>query len=79
MRHSRRWSLGETLASTAIGYLGSVVIAYYLFPRFGWQTSVSQANSVVLVFTIWSIIRGYGVRRASEALHAWWAERNKNA
>jgi len=61
---SRRHSLEEVIVGTVIGFVGSMIINYVLIPvLFGVKASVGQSFLFVAVFTIWSIVRGYFVRR----------------
>ena len=60
---SRRMSLVEAVLSTAIGFAVSYVLGMIVYPLLGWHVTPGQNVIVVTVFTVASIIRGYGVRR----------------
>lgn len=60
---TRRMSILETCASVAIGFLVSVGITAVLLPAMGHEVSFSDNLFMTAVFTVASIIRGYGVRR----------------
>lgn len=60
---TKRQSLVESLCNTAIGFIGSCVLAKLVFPLFGWETSWTAAALTTAIFTAWSIVRGYYVRR----------------
>ena len=64
MTQSRRYSLFETITSTAIGYLCALLSQAVLYPMFGIHTSTGQNAWLAAWFTIISIVRGYLVRRA---------------
>lgn len=61
---TRRMSFLETCASVAIGFLVSVCITAVLLPAMGHEVSFSDNLLMTAVFTIASIARGYGLRRA---------------
>jgi hypothetical protein len=60
---SRRGSLTEAAANTAIGYLVAVAANVAVLPLFGLRPSVSQSFGIGLVFTAISLVRGYMLRR----------------
>ena len=66
---SKKHSLVETLTNTAIGFIGSLVIINLILPFLGYQIKPSESLFVVIVFTVWSIARGYGVRRFFNYIH----------
>ena len=68
---SRRWSLIETTTNTVVGFAGSYLLMAYAVPAI-WpniQPSQGQSFAVVVLFTVWSLIRGYGLRRFFNWLH----------
>ena len=67
MTQSRRMSLIETLASTAIGYLVAVASQLVIFPLFDMHIALSDNLLIGAMFTVISIIRGYCVRRMFNA------------
>ena len=60
---SKKMSLLETCASTAIGYAVAILTQVLVFPLFGLTVSLSQNMAIGAVFTVVSIARGYCVRR----------------
>jgi len=64
MKQSRLGSLIETIINTLIGFLGSVLLVW---PFAAWITGIPYTGGqqfwVVVIFTVWSISRGYAVRR----------------
>lgn len=63
MAQKRKHSLMETLTSTFIGYVLAYVTTLLVFPLFGWEISASKSFWITNIFTVLSILRGYGVRR----------------
>lgn len=66
----RRHSLLEALANTFSGFLVSLATAAYVFPLFGFHSTMKENISITLIFTIISIIRSYAWRRLFVWLHA---------
>jgi len=60
---SRRRSLIEALAGTAVGFVTSVLLSLVVYPMHGHAFSLGEVTSITLIFTVASIARGYGVRR----------------
>lgn len=60
---SKKMSLLETCASTAIGYAVAILTQVLVFPLFGLTVSLSQNMAIGAIFTVMSIVRGYCVRR----------------
>ncbi len=72
MKQSRIGSLVEAILNTFIGFLGAVFV---IWPFAAWATGIAytgtQQVSVVIIFTGWSITRGYVMRRwANRQIHA---------
>jgi hypothetical protein len=65
---SRSASLLETLTSTLLGFVLSVVVQRLLFPAMGHDFGYAENMFVASVFTAVSILRGYTVRRLFNAL-----------
>lgn len=63
MSQSRRHSLFETLAGTAIGFAVSVLASMVVYPIFGHAFTLGENTGITLIFTVLSIARGYAVRR----------------
>lgn len=61
---SARKSLEEVIVGTVIGFIGSMFINYAFMPIFfGVQPSLASNAGMILVFTVWSVVRGYCLRR----------------
>jgi ABC-type antimicrobial peptide transport system permease subunit len=63
LMQTRRQSLIETLAGVAIGFILSMVLSYIVYPLHGHAFTLAQNVSITVIFTVASILRGYGVRR----------------
>ena len=61
MAQSKKQSMMETLSNTGIGMAGSWLITMACLMFF--TTPVGIATSTTIVCTVWSITRGYFVRR----------------
>ena len=62
-------SLIEITISTAIGFGLSYLCAAIVFPLFGFPVTSRQNLSITGIFTLLSLVRGYGVRRLFNWLH----------
>lgn len=60
---SKKMSLVETCASTAIGYLVALATQLAVFPLFGLTVGMAANLWIGAIFTGVSIVRGYAVRR----------------
>lgn len=61
---SRKGSLTESVANTAVGFVLSVVVwELVVKPVWDIHTTFVQNVQITLLFTVISIVRGYGVRR----------------
>lgn len=60
---SKKMSLVETCASTAIGYAVALATQMAVFPLFGLSVSLADNLWIGAIFTVVSILRGYAVRR----------------
>ena len=60
---TRRQSLIETIAGVAIGFAVSMVLSMIVYPLHGHRFTLTQNASITVIFTVASILRGYGVRR----------------
>jgi hypothetical protein len=63
MNQTRLGSLIEALMNVAIGLMVSVVANAIVFPRFGFQPTVSENVAISLIYTAISIARQYVLRR----------------
>lgn len=69
MSQSRLQSMIETVTSTAIGYVVAVASQVAIFPLFGIHVRLVDNLGIGVVFTVISLIRGYGVRRMFNRWH----------
>ena len=63
MTQTRRHSLLEACASTAIGFVVALASQMVIYPLFGIAVSFGTNVSLTVVFTAVSVVRGYWVRR----------------
>lgn len=70
MTQSRRHSMFEAVAGTAIGFIVSVLASLVVYPMHGHAFSLAEVGSITLIFTVLSVVRSYCVRRAFVWLHA---------
>ena len=68
MRQSRLMSLVEVLANVLVGYLLAVATQLLIFPLFGLEATFRQSLGIGAAFTLVSLVRGYLLRRAFEAV-----------
>lgn len=61
MSQTKKQSIQEILSSTTIGMVGSWLITMGCLAVF--TTPMAIATSTTLACTVWSIVRGYAVRR----------------
>jgi len=71
MQQSKIGSLIETILNTLVGFVGSMFI---IWPLAAWVTGMEYTGKqqfwVVIIFTVWSVGRGYAMRRwANKAIH----------
>lgn len=60
---TRRGSITETLASTAIGFGVSWAATPPILALFGYSAGAGAAFGITVVYTALSLVRGYCVRR----------------
>ena len=71
MNQTRIGSLIEACISTAIGFIGSILLGLIVYPMFGHSFTFAQNIGITVAFTVWSIVRSYVVRRWFNArIHA---------
>ena len=63
MNQTRLGSLIEACINTAIGFFGSILLSMVVYPMFGHSFTLAQNAGITLIFTAWSILRGYAIRR----------------
>lgn len=66
---SRAHSMAETLASIAVGFVVSMVIQALVLPAFGHHITLAENFWITCIFTVASVVRGYGMRRLFNHLH----------
>jgi hypothetical protein len=66
---SRRHSMAETLVSIAVGFGVAMAIQALLLPAMGHHITWSDNFWMTCVFTVASLLRGYGMRRLFNHLH----------
>lgn len=55
----------EAIVNTIVGFVGSWLLTFVALPLIGMTTpSISQAFGLTVIYTIWSLVRSFGVRRA---------------
>lgn len=64
MAQTRRGSLVEAVANTAIGWFISLIANLVVLPLFGYDVTLGDAVGIGVVFTAISVVRSYYVRRA---------------
>ena len=71
---TKKHSIIETLTSTAIGFIVSLILVNIVLPLYGFDVKLGQSIGITVIFTVASILGGYGVRR----LFNWVQHRNNN-
>lgn len=66
---NKKMSLIETITSTAIGFFISLVLVNIVLPFYGFDVKLGQSVAITVIFTVASILRGYGVRRLFNYIH----------
>lgn len=61
-------SLLEAMTNVVVGYLLAVGAQMLVFPLFGVEATLGQSLGIGAVFTVVSLVRGYLLRRAFEAV-----------
>jgi hypothetical protein len=72
MKQTRRMSIAETVVSTIVGFLITLLAQRFIFPAYGIHTSYAVDFQIVGWFTLLSIARGYVIRRFFNA--EWWKD-----
>ena len=64
MTQTRRQSLAESVFSTVVGYWVSIVAwTWVIAPLWGFDVTAGDNIAIVAIFTVLSVVRGFGVRR----------------
>jgi hypothetical protein len=69
VKQSKFMSWVETCLNTGIGFVIAITAQVLVFPLFGFNPPLSTNFNIALIFTVISIVRGFILRRAFEALH----------
>ena len=64
----RLWSFIESVANVAIGFGVAMLTQIIVFPWFGMQVRLADNLKIGGIFTVISIARSYGVRRAFNSM-----------
>ncbi len=67
MTQSRASSFKEVITNLGVGIVVSWILTYWVLP-WGWglEPAVGQAVEITVMYTIASLVRSYGLRRAFE-------------
>jgi hypothetical protein len=60
---SRTHSMAETMANIVVGFAASMVIQALVLPSMGHDITLAQNFWLTCIFTVVSVVRGYGIRR----------------
>jgi hypothetical protein len=60
---SRAHSMAETLSSIAVGFVVAMALQALVLPAFGHHITLAQNFWITCIFTVASVLRGYGMRR----------------
>ena len=66
---TKKMSIYETIISTSIGFIVSLVLVNIVLPFYGFNVEMGQSVMITLIFTVASILRGYWVRRLFNHIH----------
>lgn len=69
---NRKSSIIETIVSTEVGFLISLLLVNTVLPLFGFNPTPSESVDIALIFTLASLLRGYGIRRLFNYLDSRW-------
>lgn len=69
---TKRLSAIETMVSTAVGFLISLLLVNLILPLFGFYPTPRDSVSITLLFTLASLVRGYLIRRLFNYLNNRW-------
>lgn len=60
---SRRLSVIESVANTAVGFIVSMIVWHWLCKWYDIPMPIEKNLEITGIFTVISVLRGYGVRR----------------
>jgi hypothetical protein len=66
---TKKMSMFEAILSTAIGFAVSLILVNVVLPLYGFDVSPVHSVEITIIFTVASILRGYGVRRLFNYIH----------
>ena len=70
MTQSRLQSFLEANLNTFVGFVGSMLMwEFVIKPLWGFTTSFADSLTITCIFTVWSIVRGYCIRRYFNRKH----------
>jgi hypothetical protein len=69
MSQTRRQSLIEAWTNIAVGFAINYTANALIFPLFGWHISAGQNFALGVAYTVISLVRSYGLRRAFNRWH----------
>lgn len=69
MGQSRAHSMAETLASIAVGFVVWMALQALVLPAMGHHITLAENFWITCIFTVASVLRGYGMRRFFNHLH----------
>lgn len=70
MTQSRLQSFLEANLNTFVGFVGSMLVwEFVIKPLWGFTTSFADNLTITCIFTVWSIVRGYCIRRYFNRKH----------
>ncbi|MFK5937714.1 MAG: hypothetical protein QM497_04865 [Sulfurimonas sp.] len=60
---TKKQSFIEANINTFVGFLVSLVLAYYILPLWGFKQGIVASLEVTIIYTLVSIVRNYMIRR----------------
>jgi hypothetical protein len=71
MSQTKKGSVYEAIANTAIGWTVNFTANLIVLPWFGFAVTAGQAFGIGCVFTVISLVRSYVIRRWFNGLKYW--------
>jgi len=65
---TKKRSFIEAWVNVIVGLGISILLQRLLFPLYGWDITLDHNIQLSLIFTVFSVIRSYGLRR----MFNWW-------
>lgn len=69
----RFWSLIEVVLNTIVGFVVAMLAQAFIFPLYGFKSTLGENLQIAAFFTVVSIIRSYWMRRLFNKFHGWQA------